>query len=75
MYSDNDTMFVGAEKELFKVYQFALRDPDFLISMDNISWHFIPPFASHFGALWEAGVRSVITCIARSTIILSPSTN
>lgn len=61
MYSDNGTTFVGAEKELATAYRAALRDPNFLnrTAIDNISWHFIPPSAPHFGGIWEAGVRSV----------------
>ncbi|XP_036145841.1 uncharacterized protein LOC118646627 [Monomorium pharaonis] len=61
MYSDNGTTFVGADRELHSAYQHALRDPDFQskTACDNVSWHFIPPSAPHFGGLWEAGVRSM----------------
>lgn len=61
MYSDNGTTFVGADKELRSAYNAALRDQNFLNSTasDNITWHFLPPFASHFGGLWEASVKSV----------------
>ncbi|XP_029170489.1 uncharacterized protein LOC114940134 [Nylanderia fulva] len=61
MYSDNGTNFIGAEQELARAYNDALRDPDFLnqTASDKVSWHFMPPHAPHFGGLWEAGVRSV----------------
>lgn len=61
MYSDNGTTFVGADKELQSAYQSAIRDPDFQnkTACDQVSWHFIPPSAPHFGGLWEAGVRSM----------------
>ncbi|XP_011171119.1 uncharacterized protein LOC105203893 [Solenopsis invicta] len=61
VYSDNGTSFISADKELTKVYSDTLRGPDFLnrTASDRVSWHFMPPHASHFGGLWEAGVRSV----------------
>ncbi|XP_067205358.1 uncharacterized protein [Linepithema humile] len=61
MYSDNGTTFVGAERELSMAFRAALREPEFLnrTATDNVTWHFIPPSAPHFGGLWEAGVRSV----------------
>ncbi|XP_036146374.1 uncharacterized protein LOC118646805 [Monomorium pharaonis] len=61
MYSDNGTTFVGADRELRIAYQSSIRDPEFLnkTADDNVSWHFIPPSAPHFGGLWESGVRSV----------------
>lgn len=61
MYSDNGINFVGSDKELTFAYRSALQDPNFLnaTASDNISWHFIPPSAPHFGGMWEAGVRSV----------------
>lgn len=45
MYSG--IMFVGADKELSKTYQSAVRNPDFQNStaLDNLQWHFIPPSA------------------------------
>jgi len=61
IYSDNGTTFVGADKELSTAYQSALHDEKFQnsIALDNVTWHFIPPSAPHFGGLWEAGVKSV----------------
>lgn len=61
VYSDHGTNFVGADRELTAAYRTALRDADVQakIASENISWHFIPPSAPHFGGLWEAGVRSV----------------
>ncbi|RLU15323.1 hypothetical protein DMN91_012317 [Ooceraea biroi] len=61
MYSDNGTTFVSVDKELKAAYRSVLQNPDFLnrIATDQISWHFIPPHAPHFGGIWEAGVRSV----------------
>ncbi|XP_070172315.1 uncharacterized protein [Polyergus mexicanus] len=53
IYSDNGTTFVGADRELSKAYRKTLRDPQLLniTAGDNISWHFIPPSAPHFGGL------------------------
>lgn len=50
MYSDNGTMFVGAEKELAFAYRAAICDPNFLnkTACDNVSWNFIPLSALHF---------------------------
>ncbi|XP_011883920.1 PREDICTED: uncharacterized protein LOC105571060 [Vollenhovia emeryi] len=61
VYSDNETTFAGAEKELALAYRAALRNNDFLnkTATDHVKWHFIPPAAPHFGGLWEAGVKSV----------------
>lgn len=61
MHSDNGTTFVGADKELAAAFRAALHDKNFLNSTasDNVTWHFLPPAAPHFGGLWEAGVRSV----------------
>lgn len=67
MYSDNGTTFVRADRELTSAYRAALRDPNFFnaIASDNVTWNFIPPSASHFGGLWEAGVKSVKTHLRR----------
>lgn len=61
VYSDNGTTFVGADCELTRSYREALHDPQFLnaIATDQVAWHFLPPAASHFGGIWEAGVKNV----------------
>ncbi|KMQ86875.1 hypothetical protein RF55_14025 [Lasius niger] len=72
IYSDNDTNFVGASKELQKLYnlfkdeQHKLHLKKFL-SEDNITWHFIPPNAPNFGGLWEAAIKSTKTHLRRIT--------
>ncbi|XP_011167572.1 uncharacterized protein LOC105201302 [Solenopsis invicta] len=61
IYSDNETTFVGADREMTIAFRAALRNSDFQnqTATDNTSWYFIPPSASHFDGLWEAGVRSI----------------
>ena len=58
MYSDCGTNFVGAVKELNHHMRTA-------VETEAIQWHFNPPSAPHFGGLWESGVKSVKTHIAR----------
>ncbi|XP_031339663.1 uncharacterized protein LOC116168131 [Photinus pyralis] len=64
IYSDNAKTFVGANHELVKIVK-LVQSKDFLdnikdnLSKDNITWHFIPPRAPHFGGLWEAGIKSL----------------
>lgn len=71
MHSDCGTNFVGAAKLFQSVDQFThskeFQDKcqTYLMSR-NISWHFNPPSAPHFGGLWEAGVKSVKTLLYRT---------
>ncbi|XP_043468113.1 uncharacterized protein LOC122502234 [Leptopilina heterotoma] len=61
IYSDNETNFKGAYRELTENFESFIRCRDvqaFLIN-DRIRWEFIPPAAAHFGGIWESGVRSV----------------
>jgi hypothetical protein len=64
MYSDNGTNFVRANKEL-KELCLLLRSKNHndlvrsYVQSDGIEWHFVPQKGSHFGGLWEAGVKSV----------------
>ncbi|XP_050546152.1 uncharacterized protein LOC126908281 [Daktulosphaira vitifoliae] len=60
LFSDNGTGFVGANRILqnqFLALQKCKKLSDFLLNL-NITWHFIPPSAPHFGGLWEAAVQS-----------------
>ncbi|XP_025202896.1 uncharacterized protein LOC112599977 [Melanaphis sacchari] len=71
MHSDCGTNFVGASKLFETVNKFTQsaehqkKCRDFLTTR-NITWHFNPPSAPHFGGLWEAGVKSTKTLIHRS---------
>ncbi|XP_076299900.1 uncharacterized protein LOC143218554 [Lasioglossum baleicum] len=49
LHSDNGIAFTGAARELKELHEFL---------ESQISWHFIPPNAPHFGGLWEAAVKS-----------------
>ena len=61
--SDNGTNFIGAHKELEKLWKFlnmsstssAVAD---CCSSMGIQWKFIPERSPHFGGLWEAAVKS-----------------
>jgi len=62
IYSDNGTNFVGANNKLKEVYALFNSDEhkehiDKFSSEHRITWHFIPPFAPHFGGLWESSVK------------------
>ena len=54
--------FVGADKELQAMFRGAFtfyKDAASLLAQDNVDWVYIPPYAPHFGGLWESGVKSV----------------
>lgn len=64
IYSDNGSNFIGANSELADLHNFFINQATQrkiidTLSVQKISWHFIPPRSPHFGGLWEAGVRSV----------------
>lgn len=67
LYSDNATNFVGANRELTKLF----KDSQFQTSVvtplanEGISWHFVPPRSPHMGGLWEAAVKSAKTHIKK----------
>ena len=57
--SDNETNFVGAEKE-FAEYVAALNKEGIEESLiqRGVRWKFNPPAAPHFGGAWEQLVKS-----------------
>lgn len=58
LYSDCGTNFVGAAKELTKMFKIA-------VAKETIQWHFVPPHSPNFGGLWEAGIKAVKTHLKR----------
>ena len=66
IYSDNATTFTGAYKDLKEIASFVQRESEkkelqSFFDDNMIKWNFIPPYAAHFGGLWEAGIKSVKT--------------
>lgn len=63
IYSDRGTNFIGAANELPALWFTEKSNESRAIqreySRQGIVWHFNPARASHFGGLWEAGVKSV----------------
>ncbi|XP_026464750.1 uncharacterized protein LOC113376024 [Ctenocephalides felis] len=63
IFSDNGTNFVGANSELNELSKF-LQNKSIKstitnnLSIESISWHYIPANSPHFGGLWEAGIKS-----------------
>lgn len=61
LFSDNGTNFVGADRQLKDMFNEAKSELPHEIAetltLENTTWHFIPPQAPNFGGLWEAGVR------------------
>lgn len=58
IYSDNGTSFVGAYNEIGKFIKSNCSSISEGVAQEGINFHFIPPYAPHFGGLWEAGVKS-----------------
>lgn len=58
IYSDNGTSFVGAYHELGKFIKGNCNSLSNDLANEEINFHFIPPYAPHFGGLWEAGIKS-----------------
>ncbi|XP_049874134.1 uncharacterized protein LOC126372431 [Pectinophora gossypiella] len=58
IFSDNGRNFVGLMNEFSKFISNCSKEiSDYAIER-NIKFTFIPPYAPHFGGLWEAGVKS-----------------
>ncbi|KFD58060.1 hypothetical protein M513_00823 [Trichuris suis] len=66
VYSDNGTNFVAAERELRTCLKSwnedKVRDA---LAQQRIQWNFSPPFAPHFGGIWERLVSSAKSAICR----------
>lgn len=58
IYSDNGKCFVGLMNEFTKFLSNCSGDIVDYATSQNITFKFIPPYAPHFGGLWEAGVKS-----------------
>jgi len=58
IYSDCGTNFIGADRELQKLFGLSATQNSVSDSIP-CRWHFNPPAAPHFGGLWEAAVKSV----------------
>nr|XP_018908471.1 PREDICTED: uncharacterized protein LOC109038016 [Bemisia tabaci] len=64
IYSDNGSNFKGTNNYLDELYEFLREDKSNEmvtkhLTLKNIKWHFSPPTGSHFGGIWEAGIKSV----------------
>jgi len=58
--SDNGTNFVAAEKELGNLTKDIVKDPKFVSTMTTkkIKWTFNPPYAPHFGGVFETMIKA-----------------
>ena len=62
--TDNGSNFVGAQRELQRIYQLlnsgeAQSSVDRFCTTQNIKWTHSPARSPHFGGLWEAAVRNM----------------
>lgn len=58
VYSDNGTTFVGAFNELSCFLKASSNDIASEVANKGIEFRFIPAYSPHFGAIWEAAVKS-----------------
>ncbi|XP_044590520.1 uncharacterized protein LOC123269053 [Cotesia glomerata] len=62
LYSDCGTNFVGADKDLKRLFAAgsrSLQELSVLIAQDGTNWKFNAPGAPHFGEKWKAAVKSI----------------
>ena len=70
IWSDNGRNFVGCSRALKEFYKTicdctnAEKTLSYCLN-NKISWKFIPPYAPHFGGIWEAGVKNVKRHLSR----------
>ena len=63
--SDNGSNFVGAERELREALRSVKQtEVQNAMSAAGVKWVFNPPYASHFGGVWERQIRSVRRILA-----------
>ncbi|GFX91829.1 integrase catalytic domain-containing protein [Trichonephila clavipes] len=60
IFCDQGTNFYGASRDLRKEFRQLMKEDAFhqFLVTDNITFHFNPPSAPHFGGIWEATVKS-----------------
>lgn len=59
LFSDNATNFRGADKQVKEIFNlFKEESINDYLSLESVTWSFIPPQSPNFGGLWEAGVKS-----------------
>ncbi|XP_046480980.1 uncharacterized protein [Neodiprion pinetum] len=62
LQSDRGTTFVGADKQLWRLFEQASAESNHLsasLASHSTKWIFNPAAAPHFGGKWEATVKSV----------------
>ena len=71
IHSDNGRSFVGAKPILDRNFTKFLKENQHKIiefsQNEKIEWHFIPPYAPHWGGLWESNIK----CIKRHLRIVT----
>ncbi|XP_047527076.1 uncharacterized protein LOC125064193 [Vanessa atalanta] len=58
IYSDNGRNFVAVAKEIGSFLKENQNSLSEYAATENIKFHFIPTYASHFGGYWEGGIKS-----------------
>ncbi|XP_015126353.1 uncharacterized protein LOC107047940 [Diachasma alloeum] len=69
LFRDCGTNFVGADKELKRLFSAGLKEFQHLTAVclqDGTRWSFNPPGAPHFGGKWKAAVKSVKYHLSRT---------
>ncbi|XP_011496143.1 PREDICTED: uncharacterized protein LOC105360842 [Ceratosolen solmsi marchali] len=70
MHSDCGTTFIGADKELKKLFIQHTKELHHItttLTNDHAQWEFNPPATPHMGGKWEATVKSIKFHISRTT--------
>lgn len=71
IYSDNGTTFVAANKMLGKDFKEFIQSQELNQEIQGylvprqVTWHFHPPTAAHFGGLWESNIKVIKKSISK----------